>query len=282
MSHRAEVGSLDGARTAPERREPPARVDLPGAAGFLAYAGAAAILVWSFQGAGWSAERLASAGPRLADFLARAWPPSAENLPRLALQMVETLQIAVAGAALGTALALPVALLAARGILVGPAVSVVVRAGLGFVRAVPDLAWALLFVIAVGLGPFAGLLAIAVDTLGFCGRFFADDMEEADPGPAEALTASGAGRLDVAMAATVPAALPAFVATALYGLEKAVRSSTILGLVGAGGIGIELKVAFDLFDYPTALTVIGMIAVVVIAMEQVSASLRRRIIGGAR
>lgn len=260
----------------------PARVELPGAAGFLAYAGAAAILVWSFEGAGFSAERLASSGPRLADFLGRAWPPSTENLTRLARQMVETLQIAVAGAALGTVAALPLALLAARGVLVGRAVSALVRAALGFVRAVPDLAWALLFVVAVGLGPFAGMMAIAVDTLGFCARFFADDMEEVDPGPAEALAASGAGRLDVAVAATLPAALPAFVSTGLYGLEKAVRSSTILGLVGAGGIGIELKVAFDLFDYPTALTVIGMIAVVVVAMEQASAVLRRRVIGTHR
>jgi phosphonate transport system permease protein len=153
---------------------------------------------------------------------------------------------------------------------------------LGFIRAVPDLVWALVFVVAVGLGPFAGMLAIAVDTLGFCGRFFADDMENADDGPAEALAATGARRLDVAACATIPAALPAFVSTALFALEKAVRSSTILGLVGAGGIGIELKVGFDMFDYPTALTVILMIAVVVVAVEQVGALLRRRIMGGSR
>lgn len=82
--------------------------------------------------------------------------------------------------------------------------------------------------------------------------------------------------------ATLPAAMPAFVSTSLYALEKAVRSSTILGLVGAGGIGIELKVGFDLFDYPTAMTVILMIAVVVIGIEQLGIMIRKRIIGEQR
>ena len=131
----------------------------------------------------------------------------------------------------------------------------------------PDLAWALVFVVAVGLGPFAGMLAIMVDTLGFCARFFADDMENVDPGPAEALTATGARKIDIAATAIVPAAMPAFISTSLFGLEKAVRSSTILGLVGAGGIGIELKVGFDLFDYQTAMTVILMIAETIYATD---------------
>jgi phosphonate transport system permease protein len=193
--------------------------------------------------------------------------------------MVETLQIAIAGAAIGILVSLPVALLAARGVLAGRLVNTAVRVILGFIRAVPDLVWALVFVVAVGLGPLAGVLAIALDTLGFCGRFFADDMENTDPGPAEALTATGARRIDVAAAAVIPGAMPAFVSTSLFGLEKAVRSSTILGLVGAGGIGIELKVAFDLFDYPTALSVILMIAVVVVGVEQLGALMRQRIMG---
>lgn len=260
----------------------PHRFTRPGAAGFISYVLAAVVILWSLEGAGWSVDRLISSPPKLADFFARAWPPSTDNLGRLAWKMVETLQIAVAGAAIGIVLSVPVALLAARGVLVGRGVNLVVRILLGFIRAVPDLAWALIFVVAVGLGPFAGMLAIAVDTLGFCGRFFADDMENTDPGPAEALTATGARRLDVAASAVIPAALPAFVSTSLFGLEKAVRSSTILGLVGAGGIGIELKVGFDLFDYPTAVTVILMIAVVVIGVEQIGAVLRQKIMGPGR
>jgi len=261
---------------------PPPRFARTGASGFLGYALVAVLVVWAFDGAGWSVERLLASPPRLADFMSRAWPPSTANLGRLAWKMVETLQIALAGAALGIVLSLPIALFAARGVLVGRGVNWAVRMALGFVRAVPDLVWALVFVVAVGLGPFAGMLAIVGDTIGFCARFFADDMENTDPGPAEALTATGARRIDIAACAVIPAALPAFVSTALFSVEKAVRSSTILGLVGAGGIGIELKVSFDLFDYPTALTVILMIAVVVVGVEQIGAVLRRRIMGSTR
>ncbi len=262
----------------------PPRYDRPSALAFLGYAAAIVIVFWSFAGAGFSVEKVISSPPRFADFLDRALPPNLEPevLVRLGWKMLETLQIALAGAVIGVAASVPVAFLAARGMIVEPWVNQIVRNVLGFIRAVPDIAWALVFVVAVGLGPFAGMLAIAVDTIGFCGRFFADDMEAADKGPAESLSATGARKLDVVACATIPAAMPAFISTSLYALEKAVRSSTILGLVGAGGIGIELKVGFDLFDYPTAMTVIMMIAVVVIAIEQFSGWARTKIIGEQR
>ena len=262
----------------------PARMERVSALGFLGYALGLALLLWCLAGAGFSLDKVVSAPPRFADFVSRAFPPNLEPqvLSRLGWKMVETLQIAVAGAVIGVILSLPVALLAGRGLIAGPWVNQVVRMVLGFLRAVPDIAWALVFVVAVGLGPFAGMLAIVVDTIGFCRRFFADDMESVDKGPAESLTATGARRIDVVACATIPAAMPAFVSTSLYALEKAVRSSTILGLVGAGGIGIELKVGFDLFDYPTAFTVILMIAVVVIGIEQLSGWARTKIIGDQR
>jgi phosphonate transport system permease protein len=257
----------------------PARFAPVGAGRFLSYAIALVILFWAFEGAGWSASKLIASPASLADFMSRAWPPSTDNLPRLGWKMLETLQIAISGAAAGIVLSLPIALLAARGLIGGRWLNTIVRIWLGFLRAVPDIAWALVFVVAVGLGPFAGMLAIMVDTIGFCGRFFADDMEAVDKGPSEALTATGARKLDIVACAVIPAAMPAFISTSLYALEKAVRSSTILGLVGAGGIGIELKVGFDLFDYPTAMSVILMIAVVVIAVEHVGVLARGRIIG---
>lgn len=259
----------------------PARFERPSALAFLVYAVAVAIVLWCFAGAGFSLDKVITSPPRFWDFAERAFPPNVEPkvLVRLGWKMVETLQIAVAGAFLGVILSLPIALFAARGLIAGPWVNQIVRTSLGFIRAVPDIAWALVFVVAVGLGPFAGMLAIVIDTIGFCGRFFADDMEGVDKGPSEALTATGARKIDVVACATVPAAMPAFVSTSLYALEKAVRSSTILGLVGAGGIGMELKVGFDLFDYPTAMTVILMISVVVIGIEHISGVARRYIIG---
>lgn len=260
------------------------RFERPSALAFLGYALGLSIIFWCLAGAGFSLEKMVSSPPRFADFATRAFPPNLEPqvLARLGWKMVETLQIAVAGAVIGVILSVPVALLAARGLIAGPWVNQIIRTCLSFIRAVPDIAWALVFVVAVGLGPFAGMLAIVVDTIGFCGRFFADDMEAADKGPAESLTATGARKIDVVACATIPGAMPAFVSTSLFALEKAVRSSTILGLVGAGGIGIELKVGFDLFDYPTAMTVILMIAVVVIGIEAVSGWVRTRIIGDQR
>jgi phosphonate transport system permease protein len=260
------------------------RFERPSALAFMGYALGLLIIFWCLAGAGFSLDKMVSSPPRFADFATRAFPPNLEPqvLARLGWKMVETLQIAVAGAVIGVILSVPVALLAARGLIAGPWVNQIIRTFLSFIRAVPDIAWALVFVVAVGLGPFAGMLAIVVDTIGFCGRFFADDMEAADKGPAESLTATGARKIDVVACATIPGAMPAFVSTSLFALEKAVRSSTILGLVGAGGIGIELKVGFDLFDYPTATTVILMIAVVVIGIEAVSGWVRTRIIGDQR
>lgn len=191
---------------------PPARYDRPSAFAFLSYAAAVVIILWSFAGAGFSIEKVISSPPRFADFLSRAFPPNLEPsvLARLGWKMLETLQIALAGAVIGVILSVPIALLAARNLIFGPWISQVVRTILGFIRAVPDIAWALVFVVAVGLGPFAGMLAIAIDTIGFCGRFFADDMEAADKGPAESLSATGARKIDVVACATVPAAMTAF------------------------------------------------------------------------
>jgi phosphonate transport system permease protein len=138
--------------------------------------------------------------------------------------------------------------------------------------------WALLFVIAVGLGPPAGVLAIMVDKIGFAGRFFAEAMEETEKGPREALAALGATQTGVIFSAIVPMATPSFIATSLFSLEKAVRGSVILGLVGAGGIGVELKVAFDLFSYSTAATIIICIFILVLIVEHASNWVRRKLI----
>jgi phosphonate transport system permease protein len=143
-------------------------------------------------------------------------------------------------------------------------------------RTVPDLVWALLFVAIVGLGPFAGVLAIAVDKIGFCGRFFAEAMEEADRRPQEALRALGAAPAAVIAGAVLPTATPGLINATLFALEKATRSSVVLGLVGAGGIGIELQVSMDMFRYDEAATIILAILGLVIAVEQISAWLRRR------
>lgn len=151
------------------------------------------------------------------------------------------------------------------------------RSILSFIRSVPDLVWALIFVASVGLGLFAGTLALTIDTMAFCGRFFAEALEETSSQPEEALQAIGAGRISTLFCATLPSALPALINTGLYSLEKATRASVVLGLVGAGGIGIELKNAMDMFQYSTASTIILSIFILVVIVEQTSSYLRNRI-----
>lgn len=262
----------------PSRVALPQRFARPTPLAFVGYVIGIAVVLWAANGAEWSFGELATGIPALADFFSRAWPPSFDRFGSLFRALVETFQMAIIGTLVGVILSLPLAILASRGLtglrfLEGPA-----RALVALFRTVPDLVWALIFVIAVGLGPFAGTLALAIDTAGFCGRFFAEAMEDVDKGPADALRAQGVRRIDTIFCATIPAALPAFVTTSLFALEKATRSSVVLGLVGAGGIGLELKVAMDLFDYQRASTIILMIFVLVVAVEQAGALVRSRII----
>lgn len=172
----------------------------------------------------------------------------------------------------------PIAVAAARNTTPHKAVYAAARGLISLFRTVPDLVWGLIFVVAVGLGPEAGVLAIAVDVMGFCGRFFAESIEEVDASLTDSLRATGAGETAVLGGAILPSCLPSFVATALFALESSTRSSVVLGLVGAGGIGIELSVSMQLLRYDEALTIILCIFVVVLAVERVSSAIRRRLI----
>jgi phosphonate transport system permease protein len=256
----------------------PARWERPNALSFTIGVAVLAFVIWSFSSVGLSWERMVRGIPALGSMLERMFPPDLERLPRILEQLLVTFQMALVGCILGLILAFPIAVFAAEGLSPHPVLKHTARALIALFRTVPDLVWALLFVIAVGLGPAAGVMAIMVDKIGFAGRFFAEAMEEADKGPQEALATIGATRTGLIFSAVVPLALPSFVATSLFSLEKAVRGSVILGLVGAGGIGVELKVAFDLFNYDTAATIILAIFALVIAVEQVSNLIRRRLI----
>lgn len=210
--------------------------------------------------------------------LAQMFPPDLSRVDRIALKLLETLQMAVAGAALGLIFAVPFAILATDRLSPHPLLRHAARGLIALFRTIPDLVWAIFFIIMVGLGPAAGVLAIMVDKIGFAGRFFAEAMEEADTGPQDALRAIGANRLGIIFSAVFPACLPSFTATSLFALEKAVRGSAALGLVGAGGIGVDLKVAFDLFNYDEALTIILMLFALVMIVEQGSGWIRSKLI----
>jgi phosphonate transport system permease protein len=192
--------------------------------------------------------------------------------------LLQTFMMAVAGTLLGLVISVPLAILAAPSLSPHAFLVWLVRGLVAFFRTVPDLVWAIIFVIAVGLGPAAGVLALMVDTIGFAARFFAEAMEETDKGPREALTAMGAKRSGIIASAVLPQAMPSMINTSLFSLEKATRGSVVLGLVGAGGIGIELKVSLEMFDYDQAATTIIAIFLLVILVERISTWVRAKII----
>jgi phosphonate transport system permease protein len=258
----------------------PARLPRLSPLGFaLSIAAAAAVIVSVGQVAP-SPGQLVDGGPSLVRLVNRMSPPNLDPdfLARIFWRILETFQIAVAGAAIGIALSLPIGWFAARG--VGPLGNLgafLSKAFVSFLRTVPDLVWALLFVATVGLGAVAGTMTIVVDTIGFCGRFFAEAIEDSDKEPQEAIAAIGGNRLSILFGAVLPDVMPSFINTSLFALEKAVRSSVVLGLVGAGGIGQELKAAFDLFQYRNASTIILVIFLIVLGMEWATDRLRRKV-----
>ena len=254
----------------------PSRFKRPPAWKFLLAVLGLAFFLWSLKGSGLSFPDLVRGIPNMVRLLGEMSPPDTRRLANISKAILQTLQMGLVGAAIGIAVSFILAVLASRRNTPHMLIYAATRFVIAFCRSVPDLVWAVLFVASVGLGVFAGTLTIIVDTVGFCGRFFAEAMEEVDPGPEEALRVIGGGRLDIVLASIVPAAMPSFVNSSLYALGKAIRSSVVLGLVGAGGIGIELKVAMDMFQYQEAATIILCIFLLVVMVEQFSTYARRK------
>jgi len=256
----------------------PPRLSSPSWFASLVLIAFAFLFVQGFSSAEISLDRLIKGAGNLSIFVGQAIPPDWSDVDVIANAMLETLYMAIVGVTIGIVLSVPFALLASRNTAPHPLVRLVTRFLIATMRTIPDLIWALIFVVAVGLGPLAGILAIVLDTIGFAARFFSERIEEVRPGPANALTASGAGRLSVIMGAILPETLASMSATSLYSVEKAIRSAVTLGLVGAGGIGVELSTSMRLFQYDKALAIIIVVLIVVICFEQLSSMIRKRVI----
>ncbi len=254
----------------------PDRWEHPSVLSYCLYVVGAVFVVWSMNNVGLSASDFIDGLPQMSRLLSEMFPPDITRWEPLLLSMFETLQIAVSGTVVGILIGLPLAILATKHLTPHPLVYRIIRGVIAMFRTVPDLIWAIFFVATVGLGAFAGMLTIAVDTIGFVGRFYAESMEEVDKRPQDAMKALGAGRTSTIFCAVLPAAMPSFVNISLFSLEKAIRSSVVLGLVGAGGIGIELKVAMDMFQYAEAGTIILMIFLLVMFVESISSRIRQK------
>lgn len=194
----------------------------------------------------------------------------------IVVKILETLEIALWGAVIAVVIGLPLAILGARNMVPHPLPRFLARALVSFLRAVPELISALFLVLAYGFGPIAGYLALGLHGAGVLGKFFADDLENADPRPQEALTAIGAGRLAIWRLAILPQVMPQYIGSTLYVLDRNVRMATVIGLVGAGGIGQELKGRYDMYEYGHVGTILLAIFLVVMLLDHASARLRRR------
>ena len=193
-------------------------------------------------------------------------------------KIIETIEIAIWASLLAVLVSLPLAWLGARNYSPHWLTYAGARTGVSFLRAVPELISALFLVLIFGFGPVAGILALALHGAGFLAKFYAEDIEAADTRPQEALRAMGAGDFATLRLAVLPQVLPSYAALTLYILDRNVRMATVIGLVGAGGIGQELKGRFDMFQYDRVGTILLVIFVTVLLLDQLAAHVRRKLI----
>ena len=191
---------------------------------------------------------------------------------------LETIQMALAGTFLALIVAFPLGFLAARNTTPHPAVYRGVRLVLNLVRTIPDLALGLLFVAAVGLGAFAGTIALAIHTATVLGKLLSESVENIDEGVVEAIRATGAGYAQILSFAVVPQILPDLISFTLYRLETNIRAASVLGLIGAGGIGYLMNTSFRTFQYQEAAAIVLVLIALVILVDYFSARLRRLVV----
>ncbi|MFB8141231.1 phosphonate ABC transporter, permease protein PhnE [Streptomyces parvus] len=237
---------------------------------------AAVLVLACARGADLSLQQILDGRHHLLPVLDQFLPPSSGGIMGDLLDALwTTTQIALGGTLLGFALALPCGVLAARNLAPSPTVAFLSRGLILAIRGVPELILAIVFVIATGLGPVAGTLALGLGSVGFLGKLVADTLEELDPGPRTALLALGATPVQAFFAATLRQALPALVAHVLHQLDVNVRSATLLGIVGAGGIGYYLINASRVQEFGVVATIILMVLGVVLTIEGLAVWLRR-------
>ncbi len=237
----------------------------------------AAVVLACWQVGAFDVQRLWDGIQGLGELLGELFPLRAQRWPHWLLPLWDTLCISIASTALAVALSLPMAFLANRRTGPHPLIQHLARGVLNLLRALPDLLLALLLVAAVGFGPLAGTMALAVHSVGMVGKFMAETMEQTDPDPAEALFSTGADRLQVFVHVLLPQCLPAMLDLVFYRWEFNMRSAVVLGAVGAGGIGTELISALRLLDYGQVMALLLVIFLAVALVDQVSSRCRQNL-----
>lgn len=213
------------------------------------------------------------------NLLDRMWAPRIDE-PRLVWEAaIDTFLMAFAGTALGIVLAVPIAFLSANNVTRNPVIRGVARAFIVVTRALPELILALIFVRVYSIGVLPGVMALGLHSIGMLGKLFSDSIEQIDPGPRDGVVATGAGRFQEITTGILPQVIPSFIAISLYRLDINFRASTILGLVGAGGIGLQIRAHQGSLDYEQLLGVTLVIVVLIAIVEIISSKVRAVILG---
>lgn len=236
-----------------------------------------AVVAWAWRGTGITPGALVEGLPDMANFISRLFPPNPAVIGEAIAPLLETVQMAIVGTLLAVVLAVPLSLLAAANISPSPLVYQTFRAVLNVGRTIPELVLALAFVAAVGLGAFPGTLALGLHSVFSLSKIFAEAIEAINPRPVEAVRAAGAGRLQTIAYAVIPQALPVMLSYVLLYWEHNIRAATVLGLVGAGGIGFKIQVSMRLFQYNDLTMYVILLIAMVTVIDRVSAFMRARI-----
>jgi phosphonate transport system permease protein len=280
MSRLGAISAAD--RAGLERRHagllrPSPRARLVPALVLAAMMGIAVFAAWRLDV---SPVRIVTGWAHLARLVGLMFPPSAGGQFDTFLHALgETLAIALLGTLIAAVLAFPLGLLAARNVVPNQIAHHAVRRFLDVIRGVDVLIWALIFINVVGLGPFAGILAIATADTGAFGKLFSEAIENAERGPPDGVAAAGGSRLHVVRFGILPQVLPVLLSQVIYYFESNTRSATIIGIVGAGGIGLQLAEQIRLYEWDKVAVLVAMVLVIVAIIDALSRRLRLAVIG---
>jgi len=221
-------------------------------------------------------QRLSEGVPAMMTLFGDMIPPDFSSAEKWIVPILDTLAMSIAGTALAVGLSLPLGFLAARNTAPNPTVYWIAKGTLNFLRAVPELIMAIVFVAAVGFGALPGVLALGLHSVGMIGKFFAENIEHAHPAPVEAARAAGGSELQVITHGIMPQVMPHFADVIMYRWEYNFRTSTVMGMVGAGGIGLELMGSLRIMQYNEVLAILIVILAMVTLVDGASALLRHR------
>lgn len=220
--------------------------------------------------------KLADGFPAIAKLFSEAMPPNFTDWRNWIKPLFDTLAMSIAGTALAIVFSMPIAILAARNTSPNVLTYQAARCLLNALRSVPELIMGIMFVAAVGFGALPGVLALGLHSIGMIGKFFAEAIEHADSGPIEASRSAGGSKLQVIMHGVLPQVLPQMADTAIYRWEYNFRASTVMGMVGAGGIGFELMGSLRIMQYQEVSAILIVILLMVTLVDGFSSHLRRK------